>query len=185
MDWQKVTQLGPTVNKFLNRITNPKLGPLTYEEGRQFYQILGKMSADETMKMAPPIRAQLTQLVVGLKQDLGTAADTVGRAADYYQGMGDYAKASKYQQFLDDASDFAKKAAITGGLGAIGAGGVAKLVNYFNQEITNSEGLALHAAACAQKDTRCDSIEACKHLSRTRYSRSRDSLAFLQSFRSF
>ncbi len=36
MDWQKKTQLGPTVNKFLNRITNPNAGPLTYSEGRDF-----------------------------------------------------------------------------------------------------------------------------------------------------
>lgn len=122
MDWQKVTQLGPTVNKFLNRITNPKLGPLTYEEGRQFYQVLGQMSADETMKMAPPIRRQLTQLVVGLKEDLGNAADTVGKAADYYQGMGDFATASKYQGWLDSAKKWALDQAIPKVAGVLGAG---------------------------------------------------------------
>lgn len=132
MDWQKVTQLGPTVNKFLNRITNPKLGPLTYEEGRQFYQVLGQMSADETMKMSPPIRRQLTQLVVGLKEDLGNAADTVGKAADYYQGLGDYAKGAKLQNWYD----LAQKYAIRGGLAAAGAAGVGTAAKFLIEGAT-------------------------------------------------
>lgn len=124
MNWQKITQLGPTINKFLNRVTNPKLGPLTYEEGRDFYQVLGKMSAEETMKLAPAIRRDLTQMVVGLKQDLGNAADTVGRAADYYQGMQDYATGAKYQKWYDTAKDFLTNQVVQGigkGVG-IGAG---------------------------------------------------------------
>lgn len=129
MDWQKKTQLGPTINKFLNRVTNPKLGPLTYEEARDFYQLLGKLSADETMKMAPPVRRSLTQMVVGLKQDIGDAADTVGRAADYYKGMGDYAKAARWGDFLDSAKDFvANKVVPT----ALGGGGIATAWHFLN-----------------------------------------------------
>jgi hypothetical protein len=125
MDWQKKTQLGPTVNKFLNRITNPKLGAMTYEEARDFYQLLGKLSADETMKMAPPVKRDLVQMVVGLKQDIGNAADQVGKAADYYQGLSDYARASKLQGWYDAAKDVLSKEAVSGvikGLG-LGAGG--------------------------------------------------------------
>ena len=127
MDWQGKTQLGPTVNKFLNRITNPKAGPLTYEDARDFYQLLGRMSVNETTKLAPAVQRDLTQMVVGLKQDIGNAADTVGRASDYYQGLGDYATASKYQDMLNDAKDFMSKQVIQGiakGVGA-GAGGTA------------------------------------------------------------
>jgi hypothetical protein len=123
MDWQKKTQLGPTLNKFLNRITNPKLGPLTYQEGRDFYSLLGNMSADEKLKMAAPIKYQLQELVSGLKQDIGSAADQVGRAADYYKGMGDYAKAMRLQEWYQTA----KAEAIKAGKIAIpaGAGGYA------------------------------------------------------------
>jgi hypothetical protein len=129
MDWQKKTQLGPTINKFLNRITNPKMGPLNYEDARDFYQLLGRLSVDETNRLAPPVRRDLVQMVVGLKQDIGDAADTVGKAADYYQGMGEYAKASR----LQDWYDLAKKYAINTGLGAVGAGGVATLLHYIEQ----------------------------------------------------
>lgn len=123
MNWQKKTQLGPTVNKFLNRITNPKQGPLTYEEARDYYQLLGKLSVDETNRLAPPVRRSLVQMVTGLKQDIGNAADQVGHAADYYKGMQDYAKAAKYQQWYDSAKDWAIKA----GLGAAGVGGLGTL----------------------------------------------------------
>jgi hypothetical protein len=128
MDWQKKTQLGPTVNKFLNRITNPKAGPLTYEEARDFYQVLGNLSADETIKMAPPVRRQLVQMVVGLKQDIGNAADQVGHAADYYKGLNDYHTAAKLQEWYDAA----KKYAIPAALGAAGMAGAGKLLNVYN-----------------------------------------------------
>lgn len=124
MDWQKKTQLGPTLNKFLNRITNPKLGPLTYEEGRDFYSLLGNMSADEKLKMAAPIKYQLQTLVSGLKQDIGASAETVGRGADYYKAMGDYAKAARLQEFYEEAKKIGAntlKYAIPTGLAGYGA----------------------------------------------------------------
>jgi len=105
MDWQKKTQLGPTINKFLNRITSPSSSPLTYEEGRDYYQLLGRLSSDETSKLAPTIQRNLAEMVSGLKTDLGNAADQVGRAADYFKGLGDYASASKYQGWYDAVKD--------------------------------------------------------------------------------
>lgn len=97
MNWQKKTQLGPTINKFLNRITSPKQGPMTYEEARDFQQLISKMSADESMKMAPPVKYQVQRLAAGLKEDIAGAADSVGRAGDYYKAMKDYASAAKMQ----------------------------------------------------------------------------------------
>lgn len=133
MDWQKKTQLGPTLNKFLNRITNPKLGSLTYEEARDFYQLLGKMSVDETNRIPPAVRRDLVQMTVGLKQDIGTAAETVGRGADYYEAMGQYAKAARLKDWYEAAKLEALKAAKIA-LPA-GAGGYAakKMLDSLNQ----------------------------------------------------
>ena len=128
IDWQGKTQLGPTINKFLNRITSPKLGPLTYEEGRDYYQLLGRLSSDETSKLAPTIQRNLAEMVSGLKTDLGNAADQVGRAADYYKGMGDYASASKYQGWYDTVKDSLAGPLVKGaayGIGGAAAGGTA------------------------------------------------------------
>ena len=134
MDWQKKTNLGPTVNKFLNRITNPNQGPLTYEDARDFYQLLGKMSVDENNNLAPAVRRDVTKLVVGLKSDIGDAAETVGRGADYYQGLGDYARAAKYQDWYDSAKDALAGPVVKGaayGIGGAAAGGVAYKVWQF------------------------------------------------------
>lgn len=125
MNWQGKTQLGPTINKYLNRITNPKLGPLTYSEARDYYQLLGRLSSDEASKLPPTVQRDLTQMVVGLKQDIGSSADQVGRAADYYKGMGDYATASRLQDWYDFTKDLLTKETVKGlakGAG-VGAGG--------------------------------------------------------------
>ena len=118
MDWQKTTNLGPTVNKFLQRITKPNAPALTYEEARKFYQILGGLSADESSKMAPAIKRDLTQMVVGLKQDIGNAADQVGQAANYYQGLGNYALGKR----LEGWYNFAKDALAREGVKAVAKG---------------------------------------------------------------
>ncbi len=123
MDWQKKTQLGPTINKFLNRITSGKQGDLTYEEGRDFYSLLSRMSADEQSKLAGPVKYQIQKLTAGLKQDIGDAADTVGHAADYYKAMGDYARAMKLQDWYELAKKYAIRGAVAAaGWGLVGAG---------------------------------------------------------------
>lgn len=138
MDWQRKTNLGPTLNKFLNRITNPNQGPLTYEEGRDFYQLLGNMSANDKMNLPPTVMRDVTTMLAGLKTDIGNAAGQVGHAADYYQGLGDYARASKYQGWYDAAKDFAAKegvkAAVKGA--GVGIGGTAayKLWQWFTEK---------------------------------------------------
>lgn len=114
MDWQGKTQLGPSINKFLNRITKPKAGPLTYGEARDFYQVLGRLSADETSKLPPAVQGDLAKMVNGFKTDIGNAADQVGRASDYYQAMGDYATAMRLKGWYQ----FARKVATRGVLGS-------------------------------------------------------------------
>jgi hypothetical protein len=118
----------PTKNITLYNKANTKAGPLTYEEGRDFYQLLGRLSADETMKMAPPVKRDLVQMVVGLKQDIGNAADQVGHAADYYKGLGDYAKAARLGEWYDAA----KKYAVPAALGAAGLGAGQKIISLFD-----------------------------------------------------
>lgn len=134
MDWQKKTQLGPTLNKFLNRVTSPKYGPMTYEEARDFQQLISKLSADEASKLTGPVKFQVQRLAGGLKQDIAGAADTVGRGADYLKAMGDYANAAKWSERYD----FIKKKLIQGALAAAGgglAGTAGKLgYDYLNQK---------------------------------------------------
>lgn len=106
------------MNKFLQPVTKPNLAPLTYDEARQWYQVLGNLSADEASKLPPSVKRDLAGLVTNLKTDIGNAAGDVGRAADYYKAMGDFAKASR----LQDAWATYKPWLIKTGIYATGAG---------------------------------------------------------------
>ena len=63
-------------------------------------------------------------MVTGLKQDLGDAADQVGRAADYYKGSGDHAKGAKFQEWVDYAKETLAGRVAKSAAGAAGVGGV-------------------------------------------------------------
>jgi hypothetical protein len=128
MDWQKKTQLGPTINKFLNRVTNPKLGPLSYSEARDYYQLLGKLSAEETMKLAPAIRRDLTQMVIGLKDDIGSTAESVGLRPQYESAMKEYRNAKRIETGVEVLKKYGAKgaaAAVGGGLAGYAIKGAA------------------------------------------------------------
>ena len=74
--------------------------------------------------MPPVVMRDVKGLVVGLKADIGNAAEQVGHGADYYQTMGDYARAAR----MSDAYQMLKKNAVPwmvkGAAGALGATGV-------------------------------------------------------------
>lgn len=128
MDWQQKTNLGPTLNKFLNRITSPKLGPLTYEEARDYYSLLGNLSANEKMNLPPMVMHDVDGMLAGLKTDVGNAAAQVGRGADYNTAMSQYRRGAQLQDFKQAAKDAAIGPIIKGaayGIGGTAAGGAA------------------------------------------------------------
>lgn len=127
MDWQKKTQLGPTINKFLNRVTNPNLPQITYAESRDFYTLLGKMSADEMSKLPPAIRYDVTQTVMGLKKDVGAAAEVVGKGEQYSQAMKEFASAKKWENLSDTTKQVIWDTARTALLGGAGAAAAKKV----------------------------------------------------------
>ena len=109
MDWQKKTNLGPTLNKFLNRITNPNQGPLTYEEGRDFYQLLGNMSANDKMNLPPTVVHDVNTMLEGLRIDVGNAASVVGRGGDYEAAMNQYQRAAQVQDAMDTVKTWQRR----------------------------------------------------------------------------
>jgi hypothetical protein len=124
LDWKDKVNPGPTINKFLNRITDSEKGPLTYDEARDWYSLLSKLSADESSKLPPAVMRDLKGTVRGLKVDIGDSADQVGHAADYYRAMGNYAKAARMQETWQNLKQWAVPAAVKAAASAVGAGGV-------------------------------------------------------------
>jgi hypothetical protein len=121
------------ITRILARTKNPSLKqffqkgpvrPMTYREARDFYSNLTSLSAEDVSTLNAPMRRQIGQLVAALKQDIGDTAAQVGRAADYYSGLKEYAQASKLNRFVDNAKELLAKPAARWleGLG-LGAGG--------------------------------------------------------------
>lgn len=92
---------------------------MTYEEARDYYSLLSKMSVEETNKLSGPVKFTLQKMTAGLKQDIGNAAESVGRGADYYKAMGDYASAARLQEWYDTAKKALKYGAAAYGLGRV------------------------------------------------------------------
>jgi hypothetical protein len=122
---QRATNLGPEVNKFLNRVTNPKLGDLTYDEARMFQQELnGKLYGSTGKPLSGAAEAEVKSALANLKTDVGNAAGEVNRAAEYYKAMGDYASAARMEEWIKRA-----KKATPWVVGALGVAGVGKAIH--------------------------------------------------------
>jgi hypothetical protein len=109
-----------SINKMLRRVTDPAKGPLTYSEARDFYSNITRLSADEMQRLTPVMRAQVGKVAGALKDDIGQAAAKVGKAADYYAGIKQYAKAAQLQRAAEKMGNYLLKATAL----AIGGEGV-------------------------------------------------------------
>lgn len=86
----------PTVlNKFLQRTTAPGLAPLTYEHGRDFASNASRLSANETTRLTPPMKAQVNEFAGALGDANRTAAEQAGVGPLYSDAMNEYRRAMK------------------------------------------------------------------------------------------
>jgi hypothetical protein len=110
------------VNKFLQRTTAPGSNPLTYEQARDFASNAGRLSADESSRMIPPMKAQVSRLSQALNDANAKAAESAGVGPQYQSAMTEYRRAKALQDAGQSALKFGKKAApyVVGG-GILGA----------------------------------------------------------------
>lgn len=117
---QRGASLPMAVRKFLTRTTTPDSPPLTYAEAKDFQSNISRLSADEYGKMNPNTKRLVGQLNADLKDSLSGAADSVGKGEQFTQAMQEYHNAMRLKGMSSQAIEYAMKAAITGGLGALG-----------------------------------------------------------------
>lgn len=93
---------------------------IDYATARDFYSNLSRLSAKDNMALSPSMRRQVALIVQAMKDDIGETAAQVDKAAQYYAGMKDYARAMKAARIGK-----AIKSAITSKVvkTAVGAGG--------------------------------------------------------------
>lgn len=110
------------INKFVTRIADTDQAPLTYKEARQFYSNVSDLSASDRMAANGKMQRLLIQFKQALGDAISTTADSANRLDQYQSAMKGYAKGMGAQDRLDAVKSFAKKAAITGAIGATGLG---------------------------------------------------------------
>jgi len=114
------------VNDFLRRVTDPKKGPLTFEEARNFYSNATRLSANERMNLNPVAKFQVGRFVAELDASLKATATKAGRGKQYIRAMQEYHKASMLGRVRDVVIKHGGKAAAAAVAGAgATAGGVA------------------------------------------------------------
>jgi hypothetical protein len=99
-----------SVSKLLNRVTNPDAPPMTYQEARDFASNISRLSADEFMRLTPQMKQQIGAIRVALNNAVGTAAESVGKGAQYQSAMKEYSKAAQLNKLVDDAVNYGKQA---------------------------------------------------------------------------
>lgn len=120
------TNFGPApVRQFIQWVTDPNKGPMTYDVAKDFASNISRLSAKDTMSIPPAMQREIHQLRVVLNKAVGDAAAKVGKGEDYARAMNEYAKAMRLRDAVDAAKEgaakYLPKAAGALGLGAAGA----------------------------------------------------------------
>ncbi len=106
------------IGKMLQRVTKPGGKLLDYVTARDFYSNITRLSADETARLNPIMKRQIGIVANALKQDIGDAAAQVGRAADYYSALRDYARAAQLKRAAIKIAQYVGVPVTVGALGA-------------------------------------------------------------------
>lgn len=91
-----------TVTKFLRRVTDPNKPPMNFEEGRDWYSNISRLSADEFNRLPAVMQREMGNLRAKLNDSLTGAADTVGKGQQYANAMKEYAQAAKLNSYRDE-----------------------------------------------------------------------------------
>lgn len=108
------------VRDFLKRVTDPGKAPMTYDEARDFYSNLTRLSADESRRLTPVMRRSVAEFTRSLNDSITKAASSVGQGTTYQSAMKEYHRAAQLAQTGRRVKDQLVKYAIPGGLVAAG-----------------------------------------------------------------
>lgn len=116
------------VTKLMNRIGDVNAEPLTFEEARDYYSNISRLSANEFNSLNSTMQRQVGAVKQALHEALTDAAGTVGKGEQYAKGIKEYgdsmAAAAKWEEKTKPMlMKMLKSAAKWGGGGAVFEGG--------------------------------------------------------------
>lgn len=111
------------IGKLLRRLTDPAKAPMEFEEGRDFYSNISRLSANDFNSLNPVMQREMGNLRTALNGSLTDAAGSVGRGAEYSSAMKEYAQAAKIQAMKNELINALKQRALPyAGAAGVGAG---------------------------------------------------------------
>ena len=119
------------ITNFLARVTDPKKGPLTYEEARGFYTNATRLTAPERRKLAgaPDVKRMLGQFANELNESIRSAIKPHGQLENYDQAMKGYHRAKAAGRTVESIKKSLKKNIQPFVAGAVGYEGVKHISN--------------------------------------------------------
>lgn len=123
--WQLADRGGSmpkAVRNLLARMGDPEKPPLAYEEARDFYSNISRLSAAEQQRLTPVMKRAVGELRAALDAANEGAAGEVGKAELYRAAMKEYRNAARLRGVADASVKYGKRAAVTGAVGAAGLG---------------------------------------------------------------
>lgn len=114
------------IKKLLSRYVSGE--PIDYSDARQLYSNITELTAEDQQAIKPAMRRQLVLITQALKDDIGTTAAQVDKAADYYKGMKNYARGMKAQRIGKILRDALTSKTAKIAMGGAAGYGVAKAI---------------------------------------------------------
>jgi hypothetical protein len=135
---QQLAERGGSMPKvardFLRRVTDPTKPSMTYEEARDFYHNISRLSADEFNRLTPVMKREVGNLRVALNRSIEGAAQQAGKLAEYRAAMAEYARRAHVEELARDVWTGVKRAAPFAGLTSATAYGLSKLSDFVRGE---------------------------------------------------
>jgi hypothetical protein len=108
------------ISKFVARVTDPDKAPIAWDEARDFYSNVSRLSANEYQSMNPQMAAQVGKFAGAFDDALRATAETAGKGDEYSQAMQLYHTSKVWQRFGSNLWEGFKRALPYAGAGAIG-----------------------------------------------------------------
>lgn len=108
--------LPKVMSRFSKLALTPTTEPMTYQQGRRFAMNAGRLSAQDALKVNPPMRRQVAVLASSLNEANEGAAASAGVGNEYRSAMREYRNAKRLERAGGLVKKYAPHVLLGGGL---------------------------------------------------------------------